>query len=180
MIFYKRFIIFKAPVYLMVAGGIITTMNILVLLAYLTPCDEDDKIVAGLWPIVSLGMFAFSIWGSFVVFGKRKWIGQCILVSTNVHCLIHFRSVFKWISNSIRKWKFWFIEIVLLGSYSTWNYEDNKDANYCEYTPFMFAFVLLIMQWILIPVMVLLACGLGCTIMVRKTRDVRFSKGCPI
>ena len=56
--------------YLMVAGGIITTMNILVLIAYLTPCDEDDKIVASLWPIVSLGMFAFSIWGSVVVFGK--------------------------------------------------------------------------------------------------------------
>jgi hypothetical protein len=26
----------------------------------------------------------------------------------------------------------------------------------------MFAFVLLIMQWILIPVMVFIACGLGC------------------
>ena len=56
--------------YLMVAGGIITTMIILVLIAYLTPCDEDDKIVAGLWPIVSSVMFAVSIWGSVVVFGK--------------------------------------------------------------------------------------------------------------
>ena len=53
----------------MVAGGIITTMNILVvLIAYLTPCD--NKIVAGLWSIVSLGMFVLSIWGSVVVFGK--------------------------------------------------------------------------------------------------------------
>ena len=54
----------------MVAGGIITTMNILVLIAYLTPCNKDDRIVARLWPIVSLGMFAFSIWGSVAVFGK--------------------------------------------------------------------------------------------------------------
>ena len=56
--------------YLMVAGGIITTMNILVLIAYLTPCDVDDAIVASMLPIVCLAMFAFPIWGSVVVFGK--------------------------------------------------------------------------------------------------------------
>ena len=56
--------------YLMVAGGIITTLNILTLIASLTPCDQDDKIVAGLSPLVALAMFAVTIWGSVVVFGK--------------------------------------------------------------------------------------------------------------
>ena len=56
--------------YLMVAGGIITTLNILTLLASLTPCDRDDKIVAGLFPLVAIAMFAVSIWGAVVVFGK--------------------------------------------------------------------------------------------------------------
>ena len=50
----------------MSAGFIVTTMIILVLIAYCL----DDKIVTELWPIVSLGMFAISIWGSVVVFGK--------------------------------------------------------------------------------------------------------------
>ena len=36
----------------------------------LVACYEDDLIVAGLWPIVSSVMFAVSIWGSVVVFGK--------------------------------------------------------------------------------------------------------------
>ena len=57
--------------YLMVAGGIITTLNILTLFVGCTPCDEDDKIVRFfLVPVVSLAMFAVTIWGSVVVFGK--------------------------------------------------------------------------------------------------------------
>ena len=66
--------------YLMVAGGIITTLNILVLIAYLTPCDVDDGIVASLLPIISLGMFAVTIWGSVVVSGKltqANFIRKC-------------------------------------------------------------------------------------------------------
>ena len=54
----------------MVAGGIITTLNLLVLIARLTPCDGDDKIVTRLLPVVSAVMFAVTIWGSAVVFGK--------------------------------------------------------------------------------------------------------------
>ena len=56
--------------YLMVAGGIITTLNILILIASLTPCDQDDKIVKGLSPLVALAMLGVAIWGSVVVFGK--------------------------------------------------------------------------------------------------------------
>ena len=56
--------------YLMVAGGIITTLNILTLIASLTPCDQDDKIVFWLTPLVALAMLAVTIWGSAVIFGK--------------------------------------------------------------------------------------------------------------
>ena len=56
--------------YLMVAGGIITTLNILTLIASLTPCDQDDKIVKNLSPLVALAMLGVTIWGSVVVFGK--------------------------------------------------------------------------------------------------------------
>ena len=56
--------------YLMVAGGILFTMEVLVVLAACTSCDTDDKIVLCLMPIVALAMFAVTIWGSVVVFGK--------------------------------------------------------------------------------------------------------------
>ena len=56
--------------FLMVAGGIGTTLSILTLIARLTPCDQDDKIVEGLSPLVSLAMLGVAIWGSVVVFGK--------------------------------------------------------------------------------------------------------------
>ena len=57
--------------YLMVAGGILFTLEVLVILAALTPCDADDIIVKFcLIPLVTLTMFAVTIWGSVVVFGK--------------------------------------------------------------------------------------------------------------
>ena len=56
--------------FLMVAGGIGTTLNILSLFAKLTPCEQDDKIVRGLSPLVALAMLGVTIWGSVVVFGK--------------------------------------------------------------------------------------------------------------
>ena len=59
--------------FLMVAGCIGTTLNILSLIAKLTPCEQDDKIVRGLSPLVALAnlaMLGVTIWGSVVVFGK--------------------------------------------------------------------------------------------------------------
>ena len=32
--------------------------------------------------------------------------------------------------------------------YSTWEYDDKSSEQFCEYTPFMFAFVHLIIQWV--------------------------------
>ena len=54
----------------MVAGGIITTLEILALIACCTPCTGDDKFVNWLSPVVSFTMFCVTIWGSVVVFGK--------------------------------------------------------------------------------------------------------------
>ena len=56
--------------YLMVAGGILFTLEVLVILAACTPCEADDIIVFCLIPLVALTMFAVNIWGSVVVFGK--------------------------------------------------------------------------------------------------------------
>ena len=56
--------------YLMVAGGILLTLEVLALLASLTPSTNDDDIVAGLTLLVLIAIFAVNIWGSVVVFGK--------------------------------------------------------------------------------------------------------------
>ena len=56
--------------YLMVAGGIMTTFFILSIIAGCTPCKGDDKVVNCLAPCVGLAMLSVIIWGSVVVFGK--------------------------------------------------------------------------------------------------------------
>ena len=40
--------------------------------------------------------------------------------------------------------------VVVFGAYKTWEYEDNSSENFCEYTPYMFAFVILIIKWVLL------------------------------
>ena len=57
--------------------------------------------------------------------------------------------------------------IVVFGAYSSWSYDENdKDKNedeysYCPYTPFMTAFVLLILEWVLKPCLALCECFLA-------------------
>ena len=38
--------------------------------------------------------------------------------------------------------------VVVFGAYKTWDYEDKSSENFCEYTPFMLAFVILIIKWV--------------------------------
>ena len=38
--------------------------------------------------------------------------------------------------------------MVVFGAYSEWSYEGDVGPNYCDYTCFMFAFVLLILRWV--------------------------------
>ena len=53
--------------------------------------------------------------------------------------------------------------ILCLGGYSGWVYEKGNESadGYCAYSPFMFAFVLLIIEWILMPLFI---CGICCMI----------------
>ena len=66
--------------YLMVAGGILFTVEVLAFLASLTPSsDDDDIVIAFVMPIVLIAMFAVNIWGSVVVFGKlNKYLNLLI------------------------------------------------------------------------------------------------------
>ena len=63
--------------------------------------------------------------------------------------------------------------IVVFGAYSSWSYDENdKDKtddehSYCPYTPFMTAFVLLILEWVLKPCLALCECFftiIGCCV----------------
>merc|ERR1711971_1479632 len=44
--------------------------------------------------------------------------------------------------------------VVVFGPYSTWTSEDKNSDGYCAQTPFMFAFVILILNWIIFPILV--------------------------
>ena len=45
--------------------------------------------------------------------------------------------------------------VVVFGAYSTWTYNYDKynpeENNFCEYTPMMTAFVILILKWVICP-----------------------------
>lgn len=61
--------------------------------------------------------------------------------------------------------------IVVFGYYSSWSYVKDAASNllkgedktyYCNYTPFMFAFVLLIILWVLLPFILAMCCCCAC------------------
>jgi len=56
--------------------------------------------------------------------------------------------------------------VVVFGNYADWIYEKAEGAvnpeGYCDYTPMMFAFVILIIKWVLMPATILCACLCAC------------------
>jgi len=58
--------------------------------------------------------------------------------------------------------------VVVFGAWATWTddyaiYAADTDAyNYCEHTPMMTAFVILILKWVMIPCMIVAMCFCGC------------------
>ena len=60
-----------APLFLLIGGGITLGMTALKLVAWLTPCECDDKLANFLSPLANLANFCVLIWGSVVVFGKN-------------------------------------------------------------------------------------------------------------
>lgn len=52
--------------------------------------------------------------------------------------------------------------VIVFGNYADWDYEKVDAEGFCDYTPMMFAFVLLIIKWVLMPATILCACLCAC------------------
>ena len=54
--------------------------------------------------------------------------------------------------------------VVVFGAYSTWTYDEADVAKeeYCAYTPYMTAFIILLLKWILVPAMIIITCFCAC------------------
>jgi len=61
--------------------------------------------------------------------------------------------------------------IVVFGQYSQWDYVEKTSDHYCAYTPFMFAFVILILQWIFLPFILCCSIMLCCCAFCYKAVD---------
>ena len=48
--------------------------------------------------------------------------------------------------------------MVVFSNYSSWTYTDPSSEDYCQKTPMVFAFTLLLIKWLLIPTIVMLGC----------------------
>ena len=56
--------------FLTVGGAVLLVSSALKILAYVTPCECDDKIAEVLGPLLDMAYFIVIIWGSVLVFGK--------------------------------------------------------------------------------------------------------------
>ena len=63
------------------------------------------------------------------------------------------------------------ISILFSGQYSQWDYVEKTSDHYCAYTPFMFAFVILILQWIFLPFILCCSIMLCCCAFCYKAVD---------
>ena len=48
--------------------------------------------------------------------------------------------------------------VVVFSNYSSWTYTDQTSEDFCEKTPMVFAFTLLLIKWLLIPTILVLGC----------------------
>ena len=48
--------------------------------------------------------------------------------------------------------------MVVFYNYSSWTYTDHTSDNFCEKTPMVFAFTLLLIKWLMIPAIIVLGC----------------------
>jgi len=62
----------SATDFLMIGGSVLLTTNFIKLVAYATPCKEDDKVADVITPILDLAYFIIVIWGSVKVFGAYQ------------------------------------------------------------------------------------------------------------
>ena len=52
----------------------------------------------------------------------------------------------------------WQGSVVVFSNYSSWTYTDHSSDNFCEKTPMVFAFSLLLIKWLLLPAILILGC----------------------
>ena len=48
--------------------------------------------------------------------------------------------------------------MVVFFNYSSWTYTDHTSNDFCEKTPMVFAFTLLLIKWLMIPAIIVLGC----------------------
>ena len=48
--------------------------------------------------------------------------------------------------------------VVVFYNYSSWTYTDPSSEDFCEKTPMVFAFTLLLIKWLMIPAIVIVGC----------------------
>ena len=68
----------NAATFLLLGGGIVLATSALNVVAYLTPCDWDDRLVDVLTPLAYFAHFVIMIWGSITIFGT--YLGQIHMV----------------------------------------------------------------------------------------------------
>lgn len=101
-------------------------------------------------------------------------VGGAIMLITNILSIVAILTPFEWDDKLTKSLTpmiglvqfgiFLWGTIVVFGSYSSWTYDvgSNDEKYYCAYTPYLFAFVLLIIKWVLLPFILALCCCCAC------------------
>jgi len=137
-------------------------------LQFLDPCPNG----AARW-LFTAGIILILVYGSNAL--SKVYLYQDVMISTPVgfcsSCISGFCSTLAVIAKiAVIIWG----SVIVFGAWSKWTYDPNKyltdgNLNYCEYYPMMFAFVILIIEWVLIPVVFILTCLSVCWMGVVKT-----------
>lgn len=123
---------FDATTYLVVGGAIMLISNLLSIVAIMTPCECDDKLTKALTPLIGMVQFCIFLWGTIVVFGYYAWWTDDLSADSD--------------SDKI-------LDVAETG---------DEKKYYCHNTPYMFAFVLLILKWVLLPCIIVMCCCCSC------------------
>lgn len=104
-------------------------------------------------------------------------VGGAIMLITNILSIVAIMTPMEWddkltksltpLITLVQFCIFIWGTIVVFGYYSSWSYNKIEagldiEKYYCAYTPYMFAFVLLIITWVLLPFIIGLCCCCAC------------------
>ena len=116
--------------------------------------------MSAIGPLCTIAQFCILIWGSIIVFGKLNFY-SVLLVGITINLLDMKLFGLSNINLSFLKL---LNDIQFEGNYGEWVYDESKngDDEYCGYTPFLFAFVMLILYWIAFPIILCCCCMVAC------------------